>query len=498
MTDGPGRRPPVSAWSLVALLLVLAAIAPIATGTVSTASDIAITNVTVSTEQPAPGQLVEIRTTVRSATNGSKAVEITDVYVRPEDGPGDRARVENIGTVTGGRSLTVPLTLRFDNPGVKDLRVFVVARTPDGEFVQRKYPLTVVVGGDGPGLNVRARDPSVGGETAISVNVTNGAAEEIRDVRLIVNGSNVAVENPRRIAAVLGPGTERSFAYTATFLRNDPSTVDATLRYTTAGGQTRVVSERVTVGEDRLSDTGERPQVELSVQEAVPGATRPVNVTVANGLDREIRQLRVVAASPTAEFDVTERVRPSLSAGDAATLSFPATVEEAGTHPVNVTLVYTDEGVRRRTMQTFRASFRAPPNPAEVTLTSVEAVATGGNIEISATAGNVGSTEAEAVVASVGNVSAVGSADYFVGNIDASDFASFTLRASLDGNVSSIPLVVRYVVDGVERTTTTEVPVERRVVDRPDRESGGGVPVVPAVGLLVVLVLGAVGYRRLR
>jgi hypothetical protein len=495
MTGRPGRRSPISAWSLVALLLVLAAVAPFAAGTVSAASDIAITNVTVSTERPAPGQLVEVRTTVRSSTNQSKAVEITDVYVRPEDSPGDKARVGNIGTVTGGQSLTVPLTLTFDDPGVKNLRVFVVGRTPDGEFVQRKYPLTVVVGGDGPGLNLRAEDPSVGGETAVSVNVTNGAAEAIRDVRLVVNGSNVAVDNPRRIAAVLGPGVERSFTYTATFLRNVPSTVETTLRYTTAGGQTRTVTERVSIGTDRLSASGERPQVELSVQEAVPGATRPVNVTVANGLDREVRQLRVVASSPTAEFDVTEQVRANLSAGEAVTLRFPASVEEAGTHPVNVTLVYTEDGVRRRTMRTFQASFRAPPNPAEVALTSVEAVATGGSVEISATAGNVGSTEAEAVVASVGDAPAVAPADYFVGDIDASDFASFTLRTSLDGNVSSVPLEVRYVVDGVERTATTEVRVERRVVDRPDRQSGSGFPVVPAVGIVVVLVLGAVGYR---
>jgi hypothetical protein len=498
MTDRPSGPPPRPGWSLVALLL-LAVVVPVTAGTASAASDIAITNVTVSTERPAPGQLVELRTTVRSATNQSEAVEITDVYVRPEDGPGDKARVENIGTVTGGQRLTVPLTLSFDDSGVKNLRVFVIGRTPDGEFVQRKYPLTVVVGGDGPGLNVRAENPSIGGETAISVNVTNGAAEEIRDVRLVVDGSNVAVENPRRIAAGLGPGTERSFTYTATFLRNTSSTLDATLQYTTASGQTRTVSERVTVGTDRLSATGERPQVELSVQDAVPGATRPVNVTVANGLDREVRQLRVVATSPEAAFVVRERVRANLSSGEAVTLSFPASVAEAGTHPVNVTLVYTDEGVRRRMTRTFQASFGAPPNPAEVTLTSVEAVATGGSVEISATAGNVGSTEAAAVVASVGNASELGSANYFVGDIDPSDFASFTLRTSVDGNVSSIPLEVRYVVDGVERTATTEVPVERRVVERPPRSgSGGGFPVVPAVGLLVVLVLGAVGYRKWR
>ncbi|MFC7028969.1 hypothetical protein ACFQH8_19110 [Halomicroarcula sp. GCM10025710] len=106
----------------------------------SAESNIAITNVTLSTEQPAPGQLVEVRTTVRSSTNESKAVKITDVYVRPAGSANDRARVENIGTVSGGRSLTVPLTLSFDDPGVKNLRVYATGRMPDGDYVRREYP----------------------------------------------------------------------------------------------------------------------------------------------------------------------------------------------------------------------------------------------------------------------------------------------------------------------------------------------------------------------
>jgi hypothetical protein len=249
----------------------------------------------------------------------------------------------------------------------------------------------------------------------------------------------------------------------------------------------------MSVGTDRLSESGDRPQVELSVRDAVPGATRPVNVTVANGLDEEVRQLRVSASSPSAAFDVTQRVRANLSAGETATFMFPATAEEAGTLPVNVTLEYTKDGVRRRTTQTIQASFTAPPNPAEVTLTDLDAVQRGGRIEISATAGNVGSTEAEAVVVSVGDAQRVGAAEYFIGEIAASDFASFTLRANVDGNVSSVPVEVQYIVDGVERSTVTEVPVEREVVTR--TSSGGGFPVLPVVGLAIVLALGAVGYR---
>ena len=477
-----------------AALLVLAAVLPTVAVAASAGADIAITDVSVSTRHPTPGQLTEIRTTVRNTGNRSGTVEITDVFVRPKGESSGLARAENLGTVTAGQRLTVPLTVRFDGSGVKDLRVYVVGRTSGGEFIRRQYPLTVVVGGDGPGLNIDVENPSVGGETAVSVNVTNGATERIRDIRLSVAGSNVEVENPERIAAVLDSGAQRSFAYTATFA-GAPSTLTAELRYTTVQGQTRTVSERTTVGTERLSGTDERPQVEVSVPDAVPGATRPVNVTVANGLDHEVRQLRVVAASPTASFEVEERVRATLAAGEDVTLRFPASVDEPGTYPVNVTLAYTHDGVRRRVTRTFRPAFGAPANPAEVTLTGTEAVAADGSIEISATAGNVGSTAADGVVVSVGDAPDIGPAEYFVGSVDASDFASFTLRTSLAGNVSSVPLEVRYVVDGVERTYTTEVPVERRTVRRPERGGRGGLPLVPAAGAVVLLAVLGVGYR---
>jgi len=480
-----------SAGWLVALLLVAAALP--AAGVVAADPDITVTNVTVSTEQPAPGQLTEIRTTVRNTGNRSGAVEITDVYVRSKGSTEEMARVGNIGTVTAGGSLVVPLTVSFDDPGVKDLRVHVVGRTADDEYISRKYPLTVVVADNSPGLSIETGSPSVGGETAVSVNVTNGATERVRDVRLTVDGSNVNVENPERIAAVLESGGERSFTYTATFT-GAPSTLEATLQYTTTEGQSRTVTERTIVGAERLSGSDERPQVELSVSDAIPGATRPVNVTVANGLDRDVRQLRVVASSPTATFEVSERVRATLGAGETVTLRFPTTVEESGTYPVNVTLHYTDEGVRRRTSRTFRASFGAPANPAEVTLTGTEAVTRGGSLEVSATAGNVGSTDAEAVVVSVGGASSVVPADYFVGSVEPSDFASFTLQTSVSGNVSSVPLEVRYVVDGVEQGYTTEVPVERAVVREPDR-GGGGLPFVPAAGGVGLLVVAGIVYR---
>jgi cobalamin biosynthesis Mg chelatase CobN len=161
-----------------------------------------------------------------------------------------------------------------------------------------------------------------------------------------------------------------------------------------------------------------------------------------------------------------------------------------------VELAYTRDGVRREVTRSFRPAFGAPANPGEITLTGVDAVSQGGSLELSATASNVGSTEVESVVVST-NGSDVGRADYFVGSVDGSDFASFTLSTSVSGNLSTVPVQVSYVVDGAERSYVTEVPVQQAAPE-PQPSGGGGLPVVPIVGGVVVLGLLVAGYRYLR
>jgi hypothetical protein len=237
------------------------------------------------------------------------------------------------------------------------------------------------------------------------------------------------------------------------------------------------------------------PQVELSTQTAVPGATRPVNVTIGNGEQSALEQVSVTVSSPQVDFEVQRRVQAEIGAGNTTTFGFPASVDEAGRHPVTVEMAYTDDGERHRLNQTFDAHFGAPASPGEVRLTGTDAVVQGGTLELSATASNVGTTEIQGVVVSVGGANGVGSADYFVGSVEASDFSSFTVSTGVSENVSSVPVEVRYLVDGVERTYTTEVPVERAAPVAPPTPERGGPPLVPIAAGLVLLVLLGGAYR---
>jgi VCBS repeat-containing protein len=250
----------------------------------------------------------------------------------------------------------------------------------------------------------------------------------------------------------------------------------------------------------------QRPSLSVSVPDAVPGTTRDVNVTVANGVDGPVENV-VVTADSTADgvaFDETTRVRGRMAGGETRSFSFPAKVRETGEYAVDVSLAYTDDGRRRTVNRTFETRFGAPSNPGRVVLSGVEATQRAGTVEISATASNVGGTEVGGVVVGVAASApdAVRRQTYFVGSVEASGFSTFTLRTSATERVSSIPVAVTYVESGVERTTTTEVPVDAAAPPEPAREpsGGGGLLSLGTVGPvlvgLLVLVVGGVVYRR--
>jgi hypothetical protein len=323
--------------------------------------------------------------------------------------------------------------------------------------------------------------------TVIENHAGNGGPLEVTEVYVSGQGPN------RYIADNLGSlpaGSSMPVTLPVTVDEPGRHTFTVNVRGVNPSGKPVVIQHPVTVN---VVDETE-PQIELSTQAAVPGAARSVNVTVGNGRPSALKQVAVTVSSPAVEFEVRKRVQAQIDAQNTTTFQFPATVGEAGRHPVDVEVTYTDDGDRRRLTQSFQPEFGAPTNPGEITLTGTEAVAQGGTLELSATASNVGTTEVEGVVVAIGDANHVGSADYFVGSVEGSDFSSFTLSTGVTANVSSVPVRVRYLVDGVERTYTTEVPVERVPVSQPVQHDSGP-PLVPIGAGVVALVCLGVVYR---
>ena len=384
--ESSSRGSCILSWFLIAALVISTVALPVTTDSARAAdAHIAITNVNVAPEEPAPGQKATVETVIKNGQSSPSIVEITDIYVRRPGDPSDLARVEDVGTVTIGGNITVPLAVSFEESGTKNLRVIVAGRQDDGTYTSVRYPLTV------------------------------------------------DVKEPKR------------------------------------------------------------PQIEVSAEKAVPRATQTVNVTVANGLDRDLRQLRIESSSSVVSFGVNKRVKARLGAGNTATFSFPARVPESGSYPVNLTLHYSDRGIQHNITQTYQVNFESPQNPGEVILTDLQATQSGGILEISATAGNVGSSTVEGVVVSVAEADGVERSTYFVGSIDKSDFSSFTLQSDVVGNVSSVPVKMRYTVGGVEKSFTTDVSVDQQAVNQQPSQ-GGGFPLLPVGGTASVVLVGIAIY----
>jgi len=149
------------------------------------------------------------------------------------------------------------------------------------------------------------------------------------------------------------------------------------------------------------------------------------------------------------------------------------------------------------------------PLPGEVRLTGVDVEREDGRLRLTGSASNVGLTPARAVVVRVLPTEGVAPArpfeEFFVGEVPASDFASFELYASVDSGTDAVPVEVSYVVDGERRTATAEIGVGSLAGAPPDPQNGsdsggdgggGGLPLLAlgAGGVVVVLALAGMGY----
>ena len=301
----------------------------------------------------------------------------------------------------------------------------------------------------------------------------------------------------------LAPGSERTYEMNVTLEDTGERTVYVHAVLLGPRGDRKYVVQPVTVDVEEPN-----PQVELDVSDAVVGAERTVNVTVANGLESTVRQLdvRVATDADALAFRTRGRVQATLPGGETTVFSFPVRATEAGQFPVTVELAYSLDGDRRTVTRTFDADFSEPQNPGRVRLTGVSVVrGDDGVLQIAGSAANVGGTDVESVLVSVAEADGVTPADpqpdYFVGGVEGSDFASFDLNAELTGDRTTVPLRVEYVVDGVERSFTTDVRVSQAALATPEpvQQNGpfGGFPLVSTVlGVLVVALAAALVIRR--
>jgi len=189
----------------------------------------------------------------------------------------------------------------------------------------------------------------------------------------------------------------------------------------------------------------------LSVDRSTADGSSATTVELANFGNADLTDVEV-AASAGGEV-VGRELMAAVDPG--ATSSVSVDISGSVDEPVTYTASYTAAGTTHTTSVTGQSSVSG-----EIRLTGVEATRSGTSVTLQGDAANVGSTDTESVLLSVvdadGTSTASPSGEYFVGAIDASEFATFELTADAAADASSLPVNITYLVDG-ERVTKTQV-----------------------------------------
>ncbi|WP_255151317.1 AMP-binding protein [Halorarius halobius] len=244
--------------------------------------------------------------------------------------------------------------------------------------------------------------------------------------------------------------------------------------------------------EYRLQDSGASVAVvDTSVHDAVA-------VEVTNFGNAPVREAVVVPAAD--DRRLPRQYVGTLEPGESATVEVNL---DSVRSPANVT-ARVDYQTGSETGSAVGAYDYRPPEGA-IRLTGVSLSLDGETLTLSGNAGNVGTGEVTGVVVAVGESEHVRPAypqrTYFIGTVAGSEFAPFELTADIDAaNASTVPVEVTYRSDGIERTTTVELPFERDAVadDAEGATTNTAVVVGFGVGLALLVVGIAVITRRYR
>lgn len=377
--------------------------------------------------------------------------------------------------------------------------------------------VAAVLGGVGPA----AAQSSAVTVTNATVTSSSPAAGETFVVRATVRNaqqadaafevSNVYVQTPdgrSRVARDLGtlaPGTQTTVEIPVTV--EEPGWHTLSLRVTGSDATDPVITVDHPIPVRIQGAESSQVAMAATADDLGPSGRTDLHVTVANGFDRAITGVDLRVSSPGMTLPEPQRVASRLPPGNQTRFSLPVRNAEPGEYTVSVDLAYTSaEGDRRTIERTLSTVVSPVSEPGRIELTGVDVERVDGALEIRGSASNTGTTDVTganiSVLAGETAVPAGSSATYFVGNVPASDFSSFNVRAEPTGNGTiTVPLRVSYVVDGVRTSRTVEVDhrLDRTPAAGQPGSGGGGISgLLVIVGLVLVVGAGVVGWRRYR
>lgn len=508
MRSLPARR----ALHAVALsLLLVASAAAFGTAAVGPAAAadarLTLTDSTVTPATPTAGAPITAETTLRLSAGSDTSMTVDAVrVVDPSEDDAVLGTATDLGRLSPGETLAVPVTFTVNDSGSHDLQLVAVGTDSDGDRVEATRPLTVGVEQGEPQIEIETERVVAGAESPVQATVSNPTTAPLRGVEVAVDGGE-----SRRTIPTLAAGASETVNLT-TVPAADDGAVTLRTTYTTPNGVERetVTSTSVTV-ESLRTDVGlrvQRPQDDGGQQAAgdltgllggggtsalqsqsdddgAASGTR-VDVVVTNFGNTPVDEVVLtVEDSEGARLSSVGRfaLADTLAPGAETTVTVDLSQVRAADGLRFVAGYETPDG---RNETALRYGYRAQRGDAALTGLDVS-VTEGGRVTIDGNLANVGDGEVTSAVLSVQPAAGVQPAypqrNYFVGTVDASSFAPFELTAQANlANASQVTVQVRYAIDGEQVTRNESVPLP------PAQSGAGGGPV--STGMAVVLLLG--------
>jgi len=182
-----------------------------------------ISDVSVSNDEPVTGETVTVTAEVSNLETSNETIDIKRVQVRKSNSAKTYRRVEDIGSLAPGGSVSVPMTVSFNNPGMKSLTVYVLVQGENGGTEAYEYPVSIEVSE----LNINA-DLSVTTDDnkSTAVEFTNYGNVNVSDIELTATADEETIA--QKYLFETEPDTSRSVAFDTEGLNGEEVTVTAT------------------------------------------------------------------------------------------------------------------------------------------------------------------------------------------------------------------------------------------------------------------------------
>lgn len=439
---------------LLAAVVLVGVVTLTGVGASSEEPQIVVTDITLTPENPAPGQTVTLRATITNSESSATRLTDVDVALRSasDEGTFQYARIGDVSTLPPGSSIEVPLTVTFEDSGIKQLYIQIWG-TADPTVVTYRYPVTVRVAERNPKISVDINDTVAGREGEGRIVVSNGLESTLSNVELSVRDRAGAVEfgDRRFVIAELGSGETATFPFTYESDTAGTHEGTAMIEYIDAAGDVARTNEAFTVEIEPR-----RGNVTMVAKPTSEDGT-DVTVDIINTRNLPIKHILLDGTSSNAT--VSQQFIAEIPAQSSRSVVLntsldgrQAAIQLSATYEVGDSEGTVSDALAIRSV------------PGQIDLTGVEIQQEDERLLVTGSASNVGLEEVNSVVVRVKNTTRVTPApparEYFVGTVPSSDFVSFEVFARTNGTVSAIPLEVTYLVGEQRYNRTVKIPYE--------------------------------------